>query len=252
MRSTSNVYYLFFSRIKSEEVIAQLKRDVIVIFLTIDPYIGCQFGCFHFYIITLEGIAEVRHQIWPIFHWGKEVSVATNIVVHSLQISFYKSSFEIVVILTLYKFMDQHSLKWFHCLLNGMFDLSCFSCKGQYFKDTMTVESFVVVVDDICHVVSTWSLMNCMNNERIVDLSDSIMRSLIGSVVINWWTRRNRPNIIQLPIKTAHILRFIQPQICYGCFHCIRLHNLRIVWKASQVCGRSSIVMSIAWKQNLS
>jgi hypothetical protein len=111
----------------------------------------------------------------------------------------------------------------------------------------MTVEGFVVVVNNVGHVISTGFLVDGVNDKWIINLPDAIMRSLICSIVINRRPRSHRPNIIQLPVKTAHVLRLIQSQVGNCCFKSIRLHHLGIVRKTREVSCFSRVVKSISW-----
>lgn len=66
-----------------------------------------------------------------------------------------------------------------------MFDLSGFACEGIDFEDRLAVESFVVVVDDISHVVSCCFLANSVNVQLFVSLSYTIVGSFVSAIVVD-------------------------------------------------------------------
>ena len=84
-----------------------------------------------------------------------------------------------------------------------------------------------ILIDNIGKIVSCFRVMESMNHELFMDLPNSIMSSFISAIIIYSCPRADGPNIIELPVETSHIVRFIQSQTGNSHFESIRLHDLR-------------------------
>ena len=141
--------------------------------------------------------------------------MTTDHILSGFQFCFNKADLFIFLIILFNQSANKNPFERWYCLLNNK-AIRCSIPSEQLDGNNASAEvGFILFVDDVDNIISTFDIMQGMDHQVFINFSYSEMCSFIGAIVVNSCPTTNRPNVIELPVKTTHIERFVQSQTHY-------------------------------------
>lgn len=85
----------------------------------------------------------------------------------------------------------------------------------------MSAESSIVIIDDVGGVFIVCLIVDRMDDQLFICVSYFVVCGLVSAIVVDSGPRSHWPDIVQLPIKTTHVVRLVQSQTSDCHFQCV-------------------------------
>lgn len=175
-------FYLICSQ--SEVIVAHFQRNKTILVLSKDPDIARQSISTDCNRFTRNGVFEVRSEVGSFLHRNHEIVIVADDVCGSGQLSLNESLKRYLLIFFLSESPNHDSLKRRNSPLNSEVLTGCSVVKLNL-KGAMTVVSLILFIDDVNYIISSLKIVQSVNQELLIDLSDSVVGCLVGSVIVD-------------------------------------------------------------------